>query len=47
LRYGFDGLFVTCPNVACLHSTAFAFATLGLEDDVRFPSVFGVGGLDA
>ncbi|QXX74477.1 hypothetical protein MHY1_01290 [Methylovirgula sp. HY1] len=29
--HGLKGLFVTCANAACQHSTAFTFAALGLH----------------
>lgn len=37
--HGLDGLFVTCANAACLHSVAFTYAALGLDDGVEFPSI--------
>jgi len=37
--HGLEGLFVTCANAACLHSTPFSFAALDLADDVEFPAI--------
>ncbi len=37
--HGLHGLFVTCANAACLHSAPLAFAALGLDDHVEFPSI--------
>ncbi len=37
--HGLEGLFVTCANAACLHSTAFTFAALDLDVVVEFPSI--------
>jgi hypothetical protein len=36
---GLDGLFVTCANAACRHSTPFTFAALGLPDELQFPAI--------
>jgi hypothetical protein len=36
---GGEGLFVTCANAACQHSTPFTFAALGLADELHFPSI--------
>jgi len=37
--HGLEGLFVTCANAACQHSTPFTFAALGLPDDLQFPAI--------
>jgi len=34
---GLEGLFVTCTNAGCLHSTPFTFAALGRADDLQVP----------
>lgn len=36
---GLDGLFVTCSNAACQQSVSLTFASLGIDDNVQFPSI--------
>ena len=39
--HGLEGLFVTCSNPRCLHAAPFTFATLGLPDELPFPTIDG------